>query len=69
MQDCAKESVCCWLGSAGISTGQIYRALTRAGKWRSDSITAKGIFDIVKSYAAIVGLGLAPHGLGRLHTN
>jgi site-specific recombinase XerD len=32
-----------------------------------DSITAQGIFDIVKSYAAIVGLDLAPHDLRRSH--
>ena len=67
MPDWAKVSLDCWADSAGISTGHIFRALTRAGKLAGESITAQGIFDIVKSYAAIGGLDLAPHDLRRSH--
>jgi integrase/recombinase XerD len=67
MPDWAKESLDRWADSAGISTGHIFRSLTRAGKLAGHSITAQGIFDIVKSYAAIGGLDLAPHDLRRSH--
>jgi site-specific recombinase XerD len=67
MPDWAKKSLDCWADSAGISTGRIFRALTRTGKLRGDSITAQAIFNVVKSYAGIAGLDLAPHDLRRSH--
>jgi integrase/recombinase XerD len=58
---CALED---WLRAASISTGRIFRAITKAGRV-SESLSTAAVRSIVAAHARTIGLALAPHDLRR----
>jgi len=61
-----KRAVDDWTQVAGITTGFIFRAVSRNGKLWGDHITPKAIWHVVKGAARQVGIAnLAPHDLRR----
>ncbi len=55
-----------WTRAAGLSEGQVFRCVCRAGKHWGDGVTERLVWHVVKQYAAKLGLtGLAPHDLRR----
>ena len=61
-----KATVDMWTTAAGLSEGQVFRCVCRAGKHWGDGVTERLVWHVVKQYAAQLGLaGLAPHDLRR----
>jgi integrase len=57
------EAVRDWLAAAGITSGPLFRPVSRSGNVRGDErLTDKSVSDIVKRYAAKVGLEVADFG-------
>jgi site-specific recombinase XerD len=61
-----KDTVDAWVLAAGITRGRVFRAINKAGKVWGDGMTAKVIWELVKTAAAHAGIEkLAPHDLRR----
>jgi integrase len=61
-----KEAVDCWLTAAGISTGQIFRAINKARQVATHGFSPKVIWGVVKAGSSKCGLDrVAPHDLRR----
>ena len=61
-----KATVDTWATGAGLSEGQVFRCVCRAGKHWGDGVTERLVWHVVKQYAAQLGFtGLAPHDLRR----
>jgi site-specific recombinase XerD len=61
-----KRAVDDWTQAAGITTGFIFRAVSRSGAIWGDHITPKAIWHVVKGAARRAGIAhLAPHDLRR----
>ena len=57
------EAVKEWLSAAGITSGPVFRPVSRSGRVRGDArLTDQSVADIVKAYAALVGLNVADFG-------
>jgi integrase len=56
------EAVQTWLASAEISSGPVYRAVTRGGKVSGDALADDSAARVVKRYAQRVGLDPASYG-------
>src|SRR5713226_3254942 len=57
-----KDAVDAWVLAAGITRGRVFRAINKAGKVWGDGMTAKVIWELVKTAAAHAGIEkLAPH--------
>ena len=66
MPNWVKEAVDVWVQAAGISTGFIFRAVSRNGAIWGNHITPKAIWHVVKGAARHAGIAnLAPHDLRR----
>jgi site-specific recombinase XerD len=64
--DWVKELIDDWLQSAGISSGRIFRRVTRAGTVWGNGLSEKVVWHVVRQYARKVGIEkLAPHDLRR----
>ena len=62
----AKRAVDGWTEAAGITTGRIFRRVSRFGKIWGEGITPKAIWHVVKAAAQRAGIqNLAPHDLRR----
>ncbi|MEO9298990.1 site-specific integrase [Devosia alba] len=48
-----------WLVAAGITTGPIFRSVSRSGKVGEDAITGHTVANVVKRYAKLAGLEVA----------
>ena len=52
-----------WLTAAGIEDGPVFRPVSRSAKVRGDArLTDKSVADIVKAYAARIGLDVSDFG-------
>jgi len=61
-----KRAVDDWMQAAGITSGFIFRAVSRTGAIWGDHITPKAIWHVVKGAARRAGIAkLAPHDLRR----
>lgn len=61
-----KTAIDQWVLAAGISTGNIFRRVSRMGETRGDGITPKAVWHVVKRAAQRAGIEkLAPHDLRR----
>jgi integrase len=61
-----KQAVDAWAQAAGISSGFIFRAVSRNGSIWGNHITPKAIWHVVKGAARRAGIAnLAPHDLRR----
>ena len=57
-----------WAAVAGITSGLVFQAIHKGGHITHESMTPQAIRDIVKHYAAVIGLPeLAAHDLRRTH--
>ncbi|HSU59864.1 MAG TPA: tyrosine-type recombinase/integrase [Bryobacteraceae bacterium] len=64
--DWVKDLIDDWLQTAGISTGRIFRRVTRAGTVWGNGLSEKVVWHVVRQYARKVGIEkLAPHDLRR----
>jgi site-specific recombinase XerD len=54
-----------WAKRADLSTGNLFRSIHKGGYITGASMTAQAIHDVVKEYAAPLGLPLAAHDLRR----
>jgi site-specific recombinase XerD len=55
-----------WFAAAGISSGTLFRSVSRAGRALGEGVTEKAVWHVVKEFAAKVGVtNLAPHDLRR----
>jgi integrase len=61
-----KSAVDCWLTTAGISTGPIFRAINKARRIATHGFSPKVIWGVVKAGSSKCGLDrVAPHDLRR----
>lgn len=64
--DWVKDLIDEWLGSAGISSGKIFRRVTRAGTVWGSVLSEKVVWHVVRQYAKKAAIEkLAPHDLRR----
>jgi integrase len=56
-----------WTVSAAISSGPVFRGLRRGERVTAKTITAYSIYEVVRDYAGLLGLKIAPHDLRRTH--
>jgi site-specific recombinase XerD len=67
--DWVKELIDDWLHSAGMSSGRIFRRVTRARTVWGNGLSEKVVWHVVRQYARKVGIEkLAPHDLRRTCT-
>jgi integrase len=61
-----KTAVDAWTGAAGITDGTVFRAINKVGRVWGQGMTAKVLWDVVRTAAASAGIEkLAPHDLRR----
>jgi integrase len=61
-----KQAIDGWLDTAGIEKGPIFRRVAASGRVGEDALTERAVWQLVREYAAQVGIGeLAPHDLRR----
>ena len=61
-----KTAIDCWTTAAQVTSGRIFRCVSRTGSVWGDSITEKVVWCVVKEFASKAQLGsLAPHDLRR----
>lgn len=64
--DWVKAAIDAWKAVAAISTGRLFRCVSKTGSAWGDGITEKVIWHVVKKHAAAVGMEkLAPHDCRR----
>ncbi len=61
----AKAAVDAWCQSASVADGALFRSFRRGGHVQPDAMSAAAIFDVVKHYAAQIGVEARPHDLRR----
>jgi site-specific recombinase XerD len=65
MPSWAKYAIDSYLLAAAIVDGPLFRSVRRGGHIQADGMTAQAIFDVVKLYAAVIGVDVRPHDLRR----
>ena len=65
MPSWAKYAIDAYLLAAAITNGVLFRSVRRGDHIQPDGMTAQAIFDVVKSYAASLGVDVRPHDLRR----
>jgi integrase len=61
----AKAALDGWTDVADIQSGPVFRPLRRGGHVQAGAMTAQAVFDVVRGYAAILGVPVRPHDLRR----
>jgi integrase len=61
----AKVAVDTWARAAGITSGRIARAINKGGRITHDSLSPRGIFQLVVEYGRQIGVEIGPHDLRR----
>jgi integrase/recombinase XerD len=65
MPSWAKGAIDAYAMRAGISRGLLFRSLRRGDKLQDSGMTSQAIFDVVRGYAAQLGVDVRPHDLRR----
>ena len=65
MPSWAKGAIDAYAVRAGISDGVLFRSLRRGDKLQAEGMTSQAIFDVVRTYAAQLGVDVRPHDLRR----
>jgi hypothetical protein len=61
-----KEAIDAWISAASITEGTLFRAISNGGRVWGDGMTARVLWDVVRTAAAAAGIArLAPHDLRR----
>jgi len=61
----AKAALDDWRQAAGLDGGPVFRRVNKGGRPAVERLSAQAVFNIVKGYAAKLGVPLAPHDLRR----
>jgi len=54
-----------WLNQAQITTGRVFRSVTKADELSGPSMTDQAMYDVVKTWSCRQGVPIAPHDLRR----
>jgi integrase len=66
MPSWTKHALDAWMAGSGIGSGLVFRRMDKGGRVIGKSMTARSIFEIVRSAGAKIGVSnLAPHDLRR----
>jgi site-specific recombinase XerD len=65
MPSWAKVAIDAYLLAAAITAGPLFRSTRRGGHIQADGMTAQAVFDVVKLFAAQIGVDVRPHDLRR----
>lgn len=66
MPSWAKYAIDSYMVAGAVTSGVLFRSMRRGDHLQTDGMTAQAIFDVVKTYAAQMGIAkLAPHDLRR----
>jgi site-specific recombinase XerD len=65
IQDLAKTWVDAWLTAASITEGAVFRGFYKGGRLRSHRFSDQAVWLIVRRYAKLVGIDVAPHDIRR----
>lgn len=65
MPSWCKYAIDAYLLAAGIADGVLFRSVRRGDHITAQGMTAQAIFDVVKDYAALIGVDVRPHDLRR----
>ena len=60
-----KYAIDAYLLAAGVADGVLFRSVRRGDHITAQGMTAQAIFDVVKDYAAQIGVDVRPHDLRR----
>src|SRR6266481_4411528 len=61
-----KVAIDAWASAAGVSDGQVFRAVDRSDQIRGTALSEKVVWQLLQPYAAAAGVpGIAPHDLRR----
>ena len=60
-----KQALDAWIGAAGITEGNLFRAINRYGALTRDSLSTQAVLDVVRAHAEQVGVRVRPHDLRR----
>lgn len=61
----AKYAIDAYCQAAGLTSGVLFRSVRRGDHITAQGMTAQAIFDVVKAYAAQIGVDVRPHDLRR----
>lgn len=65
MPSWAKAAIDSYLLAGAITAGPLFRSVRRGDHIQDGGMTSQAIFDVVKTYAAQIGVTIAPHDLRR----
>lgn len=65
MDSWVKYAIDTYTKAAGITAGVLFRSVRRGDHIQADGMTAQAIFDVVRTYAATIGVEVRPHDLRR----
>ena len=60
-----KAAIDAWAGLHGLREGHLFRSLYKSGALRNGSLSEQAVLDVVRAYAAPLGLAVAPHDCRR----
>ncbi len=63
--DWVKLSMDLWLSRSGISSGRLFRSITKGGMMNGNSITAQAVYEVIRTYGYRTGARISPHDLRR----
>lgn len=69
MPSWAKGAIDAYTVRAGISGGVLFRGMRRGDNLQAEGMTSQAIFDVVRGYAAQLGVDVRPHDLRRTFAN
>jgi len=58
-----------WAEMAKVRQGHVFRAVDKRGRVRSEGLSAQAVFSVLRTYAAAVGISVAPHDLRRSYAH
>lgn len=65
MPSWCKYAIDAYLLAAGVADGVLFRSVRRGDHITAQGMTAQAVFDVVKDYAALIGVDVRPHDLRR----
>ncbi|MEZ4682225.1 MAG: tyrosine-type recombinase/integrase [Caldilineaceae bacterium] len=65
MPSWCKGAIDAYMAAAGVVDGLLFRSMRRGDKVVGEGMSAQAIFDVVKRYAAALGVDVRPHDLRR----
>jgi integrase len=63
--DWTKHDIDEWISAAGFRSGPLFRRIDKSGRVQDGAISSNAIYEIVRKYAAAIGVEIAPHDARR----